>query len=139
MSYFLAKTDPETYSITQLEKERETNWDGVHNPQAVAAIKAWQVNDLVLVYHSGKETKLMGVMEVTGPAVPDPRDSTKRSWYAPVKFVRKFTEKEQISLSDIKNSGLFQDFALVRQGRLSTMACPENFIMWLRAQGVNLP
>jgi predicted RNA-binding protein with PUA-like domain len=36
--YFLAKTDPETYAIEQLEKDRRTVWDGVRNPQALRAI-----------------------------------------------------------------------------------------------------
>jgi predicted RNA-binding protein with PUA-like domain len=38
MNYFLAKTDPETYSIDDLEREKHTVWDGVTNPQAVRAI-----------------------------------------------------------------------------------------------------
>ena len=32
MNYFLAKTDPETYSIDQFEKDKKTVWDGVKNP-----------------------------------------------------------------------------------------------------------
>ena len=37
MAYFLAKTDPETYSIDNLERDKKTAWDGVTNPQAVRA------------------------------------------------------------------------------------------------------
>ena len=83
MSYFLAKTDPETYSIDDLEREKKTVWDGVTNPQAVRAIKEMRPGDRVFIYHSG------GVSGVVG-------------------------------------------MALVRQGRLSTMAAPEKFVEWMR-------
>lgn len=42
MKYYLAKTDPETYSIDDLEKDKETTWDGVTNPQAVIFLKQMQ-------------------------------------------------------------------------------------------------
>ena len=53
MKYFLAKTDPETYSIDQLEKEKKTVWDGVMNPQSVRAIREMRPGDKVFIYHSG--------------------------------------------------------------------------------------
>ncbi|MGH2508885.1 MAG: EVE domain-containing protein, partial [Ktedonobacteraceae bacterium] len=31
MTYFLAKTDPQTYSIEDLERDQITTWDGVRN------------------------------------------------------------------------------------------------------------
>jgi hypothetical protein len=37
--YFLAKTDPETYSVDDLERDGTTVWDGVTNPQALRAIR----------------------------------------------------------------------------------------------------
>ena len=39
MRYFLAKTEPGTYSIDDLERDGSTTWDGVTNPQAVRAIR----------------------------------------------------------------------------------------------------
>jgi len=53
MPYFLAKTDPDTYTIDQLEKEKQTVWDGVTNPQAVRAIREMRPGDKVFMYHSG--------------------------------------------------------------------------------------
>ena len=53
MKYFLAKTDPETYSLDDLERERKTAWDGVTNPQAVRAIREMKPNDRIFIYHSG--------------------------------------------------------------------------------------
>ena len=37
------------------------------------------------------------------------------------------------TLAEIKQSNLFGDWALVRQGRLSTMAAPEEFVAWIRS------
>jgi hypothetical protein len=53
MNCFLAKTDPETYSIDDFEREKLTSWDGVTNAQAVRAIREMRPGDLVFIYHSG--------------------------------------------------------------------------------------
>jgi len=41
------------------------------------------------------------------------------------------------TLAEIKQSKKFEDWALVRQGRLSTMSAPEKFVNWLRARYPN--
>jgi len=48
-TYFLAKTDPETYSMDQLESDRQTVWDGVRNPQALRAIREMKSGDRVFI------------------------------------------------------------------------------------------
>ena len=60
MNYFLAKTDPETYSVDDLEKDRTTVWDGVRNPQALRAIREMRPGDKVFVYHSQGEAAILG-------------------------------------------------------------------------------
>ncbi len=135
MNYFLAKTDPETYSITDLEKDKQTTWDGVRNPQAVIFLKQMQPKDKVLIYHSQGESAIVGLAEVVGNSRPDPKDT--RSWLVDFKFVKKFKEP-YVTLQQIKESGKFDDFRLVRQGRLSTMDVPEKFIEYLKKCGVAL-
>lgn len=132
MAYFLAKTDPETYSIDDLKRDGTTEWDGVRNPAAVNAIKSMKPGDKVLIYHSQKEAAVVGLAEVVSPPRPDPNDS--RSWVADFKYVRH--AKRPMPLRDIKESHEFDDWLLVRQGRLSTMAAPGEFWTWLRKQGV---
>ena len=45
-----------------------------------------------------------------------------------------------VTLRQVKESGKFADFALVRQGRLSTMAVPQAFVDWLRTEhGAAIP
>src|SRR5258708_4626894 len=74
MSYFLAKTDPETYSIDNLERDRRTVWDGVRNPQALRAIREMRPGDRVFVYHSMGEPAVVGVAAVASEPRPDPKN-----------------------------------------------------------------
>src|SRR5579871_5677854 len=124
MKYFLAKTDPQTYSIDDLERDKTTTWDGVKNPQAVIFLKQMQPGDKVLIYHSQGEASIVGLAQVIGNSRPDPKE--KRSWLVDFKFLKKFGQPF-VNLQQIKATGKFDDFRLVRQGRLSTMDVPEKF------------
>src|ERR1700730_10105478 len=130
MKYFLAKTDPETYSIDDLEREKKTAWDGVTNQQAVRAIREMRPGDRVLVYHSGGVSGIVG--RATVPS--DPRDDPKNPKSAVVDLEYAGRLEPPTTLAEIKQSKKFYDWALVRQSRLSTMAVPENFVEWRRAR-----
>jgi predicted RNA-binding protein with PUA-like domain len=130
MKYFLAKTDPETYSLDDLEREKKTAWDGVTNPQAVRAIREMKPNDRIFIYHSGGESAIMGL----AVARSDPRDDPKNPKSAVIDLEFQTRLDPPTSLHEIKQSGKFNDWALVRQGRLSTMAVPEKFVEWMRAR-----
>jgi predicted RNA-binding protein with PUA-like domain len=128
MNYFLAKTDPETYSIDDFEREKRTAWDGVTNAQAVRAIREMRPGDRVFIYHSGGASSVVGMSVVRS----EPRDDPKNPKSAVVDL--EFAERldPPVTLQEIKQSGKFGDWALVRQGRLSTMAAPEKFVAWMR-------
>jgi predicted RNA-binding protein with PUA-like domain len=128
MTYFLAKTDPETYSIDQLEKEKRTVWDGVNNPQAVRAIREMRPGDKVFIYHSGGLSAVVGLAKVVKEGRDDPKNP--KSAVADFEFLGRIDPP--VTLAEIKQSKLFDDWALVRQGRLSTMAAPEKFVEWMR-------
>lgn len=130
MAYFLAKTDPETYSIDDLEREQKTVWDGVTNPQAVRAIRSMRPGDRVFVYHSGGVSGVVGVASVESA----PRDDPKNSKSAVVELAFCGRLDPPMTLAEIKQSGKFADWALVRQGRLSTMAAPDSFVTWMRSR-----
>jgi predicted RNA-binding protein with PUA-like domain len=128
MNYFLAKTDPETYSIEDLERDRKTVWDGVRNPQALRAIREMRSGDRVFIYHSMSEAAVMGVAAVASEPRPDPKDAK----LVVVDF--EFLTRLDIptTLREIKESHLFDDWSLVRQSRLSTMSAPKAFVEWMR-------
>jgi predicted RNA-binding protein with PUA-like domain len=126
--YFLAKTDPETYSIEDLERDKQTVWDGVTNPQAVRAIREMRPGDRVFVYHSGGVSGVVGMATVRSM----PRDDRKNPKSAVVELEFDSRLEPLTTLAEIKQSKQFDDWALVRQGRLSTMAAPANFVAWMR-------
>jgi predicted RNA-binding protein with PUA-like domain len=128
--YFLAKTDPETYSVEQLEREGETLWDGVRNPQALKAIREMKTGDCVFIYHSMGNSAVVGVAEVTTPGRPDAKDP--KLAVAGLRFRCRI--HPPVTLKEIKASGKFDDWALIRQSRLSTMAAPASFADWLQRQ-----
>jgi predicted RNA-binding protein with PUA-like domain len=130
MAWFLAKTDPETYSIDDLEREHKTVWDGVTNPQAVRAIRSMQPGDRVFLYHSGGVSGVVGLATVRSAARDDPKNP--KSAVVDLEFGGRLDPPT--TLAEIKQSKKFDDWALVRQGRLSTMAAPEKFVDWMRAK-----
>jgi len=128
MRYFLAKTDPETYTIDQLEHDKKTVWDGVTNPQAVRAIRSMKAGDRVFIYHSGGASGVVGMAAIKSDGRDDPKNS--KSAVADFEFLARLDPPT--SLTEIKQSGKFDDWALVRQSRLSTMEAPEKFVEWMR-------
>ena len=128
MNYFLAKTEPATYSIDDLEREKRTAWDGVSNAQAVRAIREMRPADRVFIYHSGGLSCVVGMAIVKSAPRDDPRNP--KSAVVDLEFACRLDPP--VTLAEIKQSKKFDDWALVRQGRLSTMAAPENFVAWMR-------
>ena len=128
MNYFLAKTDPETYSIDNFEKEKKTVWDGIRNPQALRAIREMRPGDRVFIYHSQGEAAIVGLADVISEPRPDSNDPK----LAVVNFEFLNRLDPPTTLREIKESHLFDDWSLVRQSRLSTMSAPKVFAQWLR-------
>jgi len=130
MSYFLAKTEASAYSIADLARDKRTTWDGVRNAQALQAIRAMRPGDKVFIYHSTGESSIVGLAKVASEPRPDPNDP--KLAIVDLEFAAQLDPPT--TLADVKTSGLFADFALVRQSRLSTMAVPDAFVDWLRAR-----
>lgn len=126
--YFLAKTEPATYSIDTLQKDQQTSWDGVRNPQALAAIRTMHPGDRVFIYHSGGTSSVVGLAEVVSESRTDPKD--EKSAVIDLRYLSHLDPPT--TLAEVKSSGLFVDWALVRQSRLSTMVAPEEFVEWMR-------
>jgi predicted RNA-binding protein with PUA-like domain len=130
MKFFLAKTDPDTYPIDQLEREKQTVWDGVRNPQALRAIRDMKSGDRVFIYHSMGAAAVVGVADVVGDGRPDPANPK----LAVADFRFRCRLDPPVTLHEIKESGKFDDWQLVRQSRLSTMPAPPEFVAWMRSK-----
>ena len=128
MKFYLAKSDPITYSLDELERDGKTVWDGVKNAQAQQAIRSMEDGDCVICYHSQGQAAIVGWGYVEGNVWVDAKDA-KMSVFQ-YRFGGRLAEP--VSLREIKESGLFSDFSLVRQSRLSTMPVPKEFVDWLK-------
>lgn len=115
MNYWLVKTEPETYSWSDLVKDKKTVWDGVRNFQARSNMKKMEKGDTVFIYHTGDEKSIIGEAKVTKSAYPDPKDV---EWVvvelSPLKQLKK-----TVSLAQIKSNQRLTGMVLVRASRLS--------------------
>lgn len=128
MNYFLAKTDPDTYSIDDFEREGETLWDGVHNNAAMLFIQQMKPGDAVYIYESLSTKAIVGLATVTSEPFLNP-DDPRKSWAVRMRLIQRY--KTTVTLTDIKAAPELAEFALVRQSRLSVMPVPPNAQVWL--------
>ena len=128
MAYWLAKSEPDTWSWADQEKAGTTYWDGVRNAQASNNLKAMRTGDSVLFYHSGDEKRIVGIVKVVREYYPDPSDPAGRFGMVDLAFDRPFVRP--VTLAEIKADPEFADFILVRHSRLSVMPVTEG--QWRR-------
>ena len=74
MNHWLLKTEPGSYSWSDLVKDKTTVWDGVRNFQARSNMKKMEKGDAVFVYHTGDVKAIVGLAQVSKSAYPDPKD-----------------------------------------------------------------
>lgn len=117
MNYWLIKSEPFKYSWSDLEKDKETFWDGVRNYTARINLRAMKKGDLCLFYHSNKGLEIVGVAEVTKSAYQDPTTDDDRWVAVDVKMHHKLDKP--VTLKDIKADGKLSKMELVRISRLS--------------------
>lgn len=134
--YWLFKSEPGSYSIDDLEKEKNktTFWDGVRNYQARNFIRdEMKAGDKVLFYHSNADPNaVVGECEIVKEAYPDfTAFDPDSKYYDPksnkddpawmmvdIKFIKKF--KRPVTLAEIKENEKLQNMRLVQRGnRLS--------------------
>lgn len=130
MAYFLVKTDPETYSLEDFERDGETEWDGVHNYEAIGNIKTMRPGDKVYVYLSQTAKAILGLAEVVGLPYENKADS-RFSWAVRLKFVK---PTKAVTLAQIKAEPNLSDFKLVTHSRLSVMAVNSKVAAWINSR-----
>ncbi len=126
MSYLL-KTEPSVYSMSDLERDGETIWDGVTNPAAVKFLRGMKPGENLVIYHTGDERAAVGTAKVvsvdaTDPKVPNVRIKAGK----PIKVSH--------TLAEIKAHKLFADSPLVSQGRLSVVPLTDAQYAWLTGE-----
>lgn len=112
--YWLLKTEPSTYSLDDLERDRHTTWDGVRNALALINLRAMHAGDGLLIYHSGKEKAVVG----RGSVVSAPRTDGKIT-VVDVRFEARLGRP--VTLAQIKGEPELARLPLIRNTRLSVM------------------
>ena len=143
--YWLMKSEPDTFSIDDLERVGIEPWNGVRNYQARNFMRdGMQVGDGVLFYHSNTEVPgIVGTATVASKAYPDATQFDPKSDYhdpkstheAPrwslvdVAFDRRFADVIPLETIKAHADALGEEFALVRRGnRLSVL--PVTAAQW---------
>ena len=140
--YWLMKSEPDVYSIEDLERDGSTCWEGVRNYKARNNMKAMQIGDEVLYYHSNaKPPGIVGIARVCREAYPDhhafdpehhyhdPKsDPDDPRWFmVDIEFVSKIDDvDEPLSLQTVKDDPKLADMELVRYGRLSVQSVKKS-------------
>jgi len=136
MTYWLMKSEPDAYSIDNLERDGRDMWDGIRNYQARNMMRDdMKIGDEIFFYHSScAEPGIVGIARVASDPYPDPTQFDKKSKYfdaksskdnprwclVDVEFVRK--TKRNLTLTEIKAQKGLADMILARKGnRLSIM------------------
>lgn len=139
MSFWLMKSEPDTFSLDDLERLGTTPWDGVRNYQARNFLRSMKPGDRAFFYHSRVEPPgVVGVCRVCSRPRPDPsqfdpespyhdprspRDNP-RWWLVDVAFVRRFPH--QVSLDELRGLPACKEMAVTRTGnRLSVTPVSE--------------
>jgi len=123
MNHWLLKTEPSVYSYSDLERDKQTVWDGVRNPYAIRHIREAKIGDLAFIYHTGEEKQVIGIAEIISEPDNDPESEDPRLWVFEVKAKRKL--KKPVTLAEIKADKRFKGSTLVRAPRLSVQAMPK--------------
>ena len=128
MQYWLMKSEPDVWSLTQQKKSgsKGAAWDGVRNYQAANNLKAMKVNDLCFFYHSNIGKEIVGIVKVIKEAFIDETDKEKRFVAVQVRFVEEFNSP--ISLEKIRKTKAISHLPLIKQSRLSVM--PIDYKSW---------
>lgn len=114
MADYLLKTEPSEYSFADLQKDKETVWDGVSNPVALRNMRTMSADDRLIIYETGDQKSAVGTATVVSLKAGDGKTPILK-----IKAGKPLART--VTLAEIKANELFEDSPLVRQGRLSVV------------------
>lgn len=111
---YLLKTEPSEYSFADLQRDKETIWDGVSNPVALKNLRAMKAGDRLIIYETGAIKSAVGTATVVSVDASDAKNPR-------VKIKVGKALARPVTLAEVKANKLFAESPLVRQGRLSVV------------------
>ena len=113
-SNYLLKTEPSEYSFADLQKDKETIWDGVSNPVALRNLREMKPGTRLVIYETGDQRTAVGTASVVSVDASNPKNPA-------VKIKVGKALARPVTLAQVKSDSLFAMSPLVRQGRLSVV------------------
>src|SRR5579864_1893496 len=111
---YLLKTEASAYSFEDLQRDKQTVWDGVTNPVAVKHLREMKPGDRLVIYETGDHKSAVGTASVLSVDASDPKTPL-------VKIKAGKRLGKPVTLAEVKAHKLFAASPLVRQGRLSVV------------------
>ena len=111
---YLLKTEPTEYSFSDLQRDRETIWDGVSNPVALKNLRNMKPGERLVIYETGDHKSAVGTATVVSVDTSDEKNPR-------VKLKTRKALPKPVTLAEVKANKVFADSPLVRQGRLSVV------------------
>jgi predicted RNA-binding protein with PUA-like domain len=113
-SNYLLKTEPSEYSFADLQKDKETVWDGVSNPVALRNLREMKPGTRLVIYETGDQKTAVGTASVVSVDASNPKNPA-------VEIKAGKALAKPVTLAQIKSDPQFATSPLVRQGRLSVV------------------
>jgi predicted RNA-binding protein with PUA-like domain len=149
LDYWLMKSEPGSYSIDDLARDRRTHWEGVRNYQARNFLRD-QISpgDLVLFYHSQADPPgVAGVARVVRGGYPDPSaldpaskyfdpqasEQDPRWFMVDIEHVETFPRV--VALDELKRTPGLENMVVTRRSRLSVQPVTANEFEIVRRLG----
>jgi predicted RNA-binding protein with PUA-like domain len=111
---YLLKTEPSEYSFADLQRDKETIWDGVSNPVALKNLRGMKAGDRLVIYETGDVKSAVGMATVVSVDASDAKNPR-------VKIKVGKALGRPVTLAEVKANKRFAESPLVRQGRLSVV------------------
>jgi predicted RNA-binding protein with PUA-like domain len=124
MARWLMKSEPFKYSWDDLVRDGSTFWNGVRNNQAALYLKAMEIGDEVLFYHSNEGLAVVGIARVCKTAYPDHTDEKGRFVMVDIEPVRPFARP--VTLAEMKAEPALSGMKMFQQFRLSVLPIADD-------------
>lgn len=148
MAKWLFKSEPDTFGYADLVRVKREGWDGVRNFMARNYMRAMEVGDQAIFYHSNaKPPGAAGICKVVKKAEPDPTQFDPTSKYydptSPAKeprwdwvTVAPVRELRFVSLDEMRTMPELVDCKLLAKGnRLSVLPLTDDEFEAIVARG----
>jgi len=117
-TFYLLKTEPSTYSFAQLQKDKQTIWDGVNSPAGKKHLREMQPGANLIIYETAEVKSAVGTAKVISVDISDP--STPRVEISAGKALAK-----PVTLAEMKANKIFHQSPIAREPRLSVVPLTE--------------